>query len=251
MRGSTATTATQYQHCGRRRAARPRRWRRRSRTRRTVLPTCRWGRHSSCACPCTWRRWMWTRKQRWVPAAVPSLVVPACVAHVDWDFPTLLRPVVESPWSHFTSECQRFGHPPRLNNVVRGACGLGFPYVFAEVVAACGREGQTRTVHENHRRGSWRWAPRWMRGRVCTGSRRCTSQPVRRPFPSWDRSMLAEISLCHACSCHEILRTETAGQGAPALVRRCNDTSSSLWRSPLPPPDDWNPPTSRRSHGCG
>ena len=24
--------------------------------------------------------------------------------------------VVESPWSQFTSECQRFGHPPRLDN---------------------------------------------------------------------------------------------------------------------------------------
>jgi hypothetical protein len=25
------------------------------------------------------------------------------------------RLVVESPWSQFTSECQRFGHPPRLD----------------------------------------------------------------------------------------------------------------------------------------
>eukprot|EP01047_Picozoa_sp_COSAG01_P021014 COSAG01_NODE_1206_length_11242_cov_29.405905_7_plen_160_part_00 len=25
------------------------------------------------------------------------------------------RLVVESPWSHLTSECQRFGHPPRLD----------------------------------------------------------------------------------------------------------------------------------------
>jgi hypothetical protein len=25
------------------------------------------------------------------------------------------RPVVESSWSQFTSECQRFGHPPRLD----------------------------------------------------------------------------------------------------------------------------------------
>jgi hypothetical protein len=35
---------------------------------------------------------------------------------------------------------------------------------------------------------------------------------VSRPFPSWNRSMLTEIYLCHACSCQEILRTETAGQ---------------------------------------
>jgi hypothetical protein len=38
---------------------------------------------------------------------------------------------------------------------------------------------------------------------------------VSRPFPSWNRSILTEIYLCHACSCQEILRTETAGQGTP------------------------------------
>jgi hypothetical protein len=32
------------------------------------------------------------------------------------------------------------------------------------------------------------------------------------PFPSWNRSILTEIYLCHACSCPEILRTEMAGQ---------------------------------------
>jgi hypothetical protein len=26
------------------------------------------------------------------------------------------RLVVETPWSQVTSECQQFGHPPRLNN---------------------------------------------------------------------------------------------------------------------------------------
>ena len=44
---------------------------------------------------------------------------------------------------------------------------------------------------------------------------------VSRPFPSWNRSILTEIYLCHACSCQEILRTETAGTGGlphPALV---------------------------------
>eukprot|EP01047_Picozoa_sp_COSAG01_P021337 COSAG01_NODE_1235_length_11106_cov_3.058962_10_plen_496_part_00 len=38
---------------------------------------------------------------------------------------------------------------------------------------------------------------------------------VSRPFPSWNRFILTEIYLCHACSCQAILRTETAGQ-APA-----------------------------------
>eukprot|EP01047_Picozoa_sp_COSAG01_P078611 COSAG01_NODE_14591_length_1435_cov_1.172904_3_plen_80_part_01 len=31
-------------------------------------------------------------------------------------------------------------------------------------------------------------------------------------IPSWSRSILTETYLCHACSCQEILRTETAGQ---------------------------------------
>jgi hypothetical protein len=31
---------------------------------------------------------------------------------------------------------------------------------------------------------------------------------------------LTEIYLCHACSCHEILRTETAGQAAEARAAR-------------------------------
>jgi hypothetical protein len=35
---------------------------------------------------------------------------------------------------------------------------------------------------------------------------------VSRPFPSWNRSILTDIYLCHACSGQEILRTETAGQ---------------------------------------
>jgi hypothetical protein len=37
---------------------------------------------------------------------------------------------------------------------------------------------------------------------------------VSRPFPSWSRCMLTEISLWHACSYHEMLRAETAGQDA-------------------------------------
>eukprot|EP01047_Picozoa_sp_COSAG01_P011994 COSAG01_NODE_533_length_15816_cov_4.518738_4_plen_203_part_00 len=35
---------------------------------------------------------------------------------------------------------------------------------------------------------------------------------VSRPFPSWNRSILTEIYLCHACSWQEILRTEMVGQ---------------------------------------
>jgi hypothetical protein len=37
-------------------------------------------------------------------------------------------------------------------------------------------------------------------------------QGVSRPFPSWNWYISTEIHLCHACSCQEILRTETAGQ---------------------------------------
>eukprot|EP01047_Picozoa_sp_COSAG01_P063726 COSAG01_NODE_8311_length_2836_cov_61.813665_2_plen_368_part_00 len=40
---------------------------------------------------------------------------------------------------------------------------------------------------------------------------------VSRPFPSWNRSMLTENYLCHACSCHEISRAGTAGQERAAV----------------------------------
>eukprot|EP01047_Picozoa_sp_COSAG01_P012766 COSAG01_NODE_583_length_15194_cov_5.640808_5_plen_365_part_00 len=50
--------------------------------------------------------------------------------------------------------------------------------------------------------------------------RRGALDGVSRPFPSWNRSIVTKIYLCHACSCQEILRTETAGQGrgAPAAT---------------------------------
>eukprot|EP01047_Picozoa_sp_COSAG01_P057470 COSAG01_NODE_6645_length_3566_cov_2.581194_3_plen_143_part_00 len=44
-------------------------------------------------------------------------------------------------------------------------------------------------------------------------------EAVRRAFPSMMRSILTEIYPCHACSCHEILRVETAqepGSGGTA-----------------------------------
>jgi hypothetical protein len=43
---------------------------------------------------------------------------------------------------------------------------------------------------------------------------------VSRPFPSWHRSILTEIYLCHACACQEILRAETRSGSAPRRSRR-------------------------------
>ena len=43
--------------------------------------------------------------------------------------------------------------------------------------------------------------------------------PVSRPFSSWNRPVLTEIYLCHACSCQDIiLRAETAGQVACRIL---------------------------------
>jgi hypothetical protein len=47
--------------------------------------------------------------------------------------------------------------------------------------------------------GTWKTAPP-------------SAATVSRPIPSWNRSILTEISLCHACSCQERLRVETARQ---------------------------------------
>jgi hypothetical protein len=49
----------------------------------------------------------------------------------------------------------------------------------------------------------------------CNASSACWTvghSTVSRPFPSWNRSILTEMYLCHACSCQEILRTEMAWQ---------------------------------------
>jgi hypothetical protein len=48
-------------------------------------------------------------------------------------------------------------------------------------------------------------------------------------FSSWNRSILAEIYLCHACSRQEILRTKTAGQ-APLHTARCAEVAAALVR---------------------
>jgi hypothetical protein len=44
-------------------------------------------------------------------------------------------------------------------------------------------------------------------GEVSEPSVHVLALEVIRAFPSWTRSIWAEICLCHACSCHEILRT--------------------------------------------
>eukprot|EP01047_Picozoa_sp_COSAG01_P017855 COSAG01_NODE_955_length_12483_cov_19.703731_10_plen_243_part_00 len=51
---------------------------------------------------------------------------------------------------------------------------------------------------------------------VHTACARAEGAAVSQAFPSLIRSILAEIYLCRACSCHEILRVETPGQAAGA-----------------------------------
>jgi hypothetical protein len=43
---------------------------------------------------------------------------------------------------------------------------------------------------------------------------------VGRAFPSWNRSILTEIYLCHACSYQEILRMQTPGQAEQLACAR-------------------------------
>jgi hypothetical protein len=66
--------------------------------------------------------------------------------------------------------------------------------------------------------------------RATVGATTLDKVGVSRPFPSWNRSILTEIYLCHACSCHEILRTATAGQDA-AERRIREQLSSKGWAS--------------------
>eukprot|EP01047_Picozoa_sp_COSAG01_P071459 COSAG01_NODE_11096_length_2009_cov_4.966492_1_plen_130_part_00 len=69
---------------------------------------------------------------------------------------------------------------------------------------------------------------------------------VSRAFPSWNRSVLTEIYLCHACSRHEILRVETLGQERPTAPlpspQECAGSGAEwapydeVLRTALPPP---------------
>jgi hypothetical protein len=51
-----------------------------------------------------------------------------------------------------------------------------------------------------------------------------TCIPVSGPFPSWNRSILTEIYLCHACSCHEI----EDGNGPDRTTASCTGNTRAL-----------------------
>jgi beta-glucosidase-like glycosyl hydrolase len=71
---------------------------------------------------------------------------------------------------------------------------------------------------------------------------------VSEAFPSYSRSILTEIYLCHPCSCHEILRMETPGQVTSEahfrLARKLASATAILLQNrggvlplaPVPPP---------------
>jgi hypothetical protein len=77
-------------------------------------------------------------------------------------------------------------------------------------------------------------------------------EAVSRPFPSWNRSISTEIYLCHACSCQEILRTETAGQVLAQRRRaeeeRCEPSPALPHIRRTPPPSIF-PDKNRRAIG--
>jgi hypothetical protein len=59
----------------------------------------------------------------------------------------------------------------------------------------------------------------WVRGLAAECAARLT-KVSRASFSSWKRSMLTEISRCHACSCQEIWRVDTTpGQDRAAHGR--------------------------------
>eukprot|EP01047_Picozoa_sp_COSAG01_P016365 COSAG01_NODE_836_length_13206_cov_139.627375_18_plen_371_part_00 len=64
-------------------------------------------------------------------------------------------------------------------------------------------------------------------GRAAAGGCRAHVGGVSAPFPSWDRSILTEIYLCHACSYHEI----EDGNGAPGggSAERPSSAGAACW----------------------
>jgi hypothetical protein len=88
--------------------------------------------------------------------------------------------------------------------------------------------------------------------------RACAQADVVRPPWPWNRSILAEIYLCHACSCHETLRIWKR-PGRWRTTRRCAPPRcSAACRRQASAPSTWPTPstrtrrtTSRRCRGCG
>jgi hypothetical protein len=131
------------------------------------------------------------------------------------------------------------------------------PGVAAE--AAGGERTSWRTAHlantaVNHSRQQQQPAAPAAAGVTATPT---AAAAVSRPFPSWNRSILTEISLCHVCSGQEILRAETAGQ-ADTTPPSCTEP---LWsgvraaahtpqqQQPQPPQPPQQPPP--LEHPCG
>eukprot|EP01047_Picozoa_sp_COSAG01_P027198 COSAG01_NODE_1786_length_9231_cov_19.575276_9_plen_320_part_00 len=94
--------------------------------------------------------------------------------------------------------------------------------------AVLGPERSTQLARRAEQQGSWWFASlRWSATALCAkesagltaSNEYFKSCAVSQPFPSWNRSILTEIYLCHARSYQEILRTETAGQAALEKVR--------------------------------
>eukprot|EP01047_Picozoa_sp_COSAG01_P044548 COSAG01_NODE_4039_length_5406_cov_1.715980_1_plen_141_part_10 len=101
------------------------------------------------------------------------------------------------------------------------ACGLESPAISSPGAAAP-QPAVTTLLVPPPPQGSWlHELERW--------------EEVDRPFPSWKRSILTEIYLCHACSCQEILRTETAGQEVDRLTRLSMTPASGQRREGAPP----------------
>jgi hypothetical protein len=108
--------------------------------------------------------------------------------------------LIEAPCSPFTSGCQRSGPPQRLNHrcFCQGSCFV----CIGSHQSGLQRARCTPTAFDHY----------------------CAADPstVSRPFSSWNRPMLTEIYLCHACSYHEIEDGNgRAGRRACAAHRGC------------------------------
>jgi hypothetical protein len=95
------------------------------------------------------------------------------------------------------------------------------------------------------------WPPR--RSALAASSPRCRCTAVSRAFPSWKQSMLTEIYLCHACSCHEVedgnARAGDSGAATEALCALAA-TSPSSREDPSAVPEEQGRAAVSRSCAC-
>jgi hypothetical protein len=101
--------------------------------------------------------------------------------------------------------------PPRRQDIERVIEYYGKNFTNEEGGGWVSDDDAEKNKREEHKREDQR--------REELASAAAAAAAVGRAFPSWKRSILTEIDLCHACASQEILRMDTPGRRRDARRR--------------------------------